>query len=146
MGPGSFIQSTALLDNTNFEGVIIYITEYNTKGATGFVVNKPFARPLNQLEEFKHGIPFTLYDGGPVDTEHLFFMHRRPDIISGGALVAGGIYVGGDFKAAVRLINSKTITAADIKIFVGYCGWDDNELDEEIAEGSWIALKDGVVF
>jgi putative transcriptional regulator len=146
MRNGTYIQSTALLDGTNFGDSTIYITEYNNNGAVGFLVNKPFDRTLNQLEEFKQSPPFPLYEGGPVDTEHLFFLHSRPDIIPGGTLVASGIYLGGDFKQAVTHINRKTITSNDIKLFIGYCGWDGNELDDEIAEGSWVVLEDGEVF
>jgi len=146
MFTGAFIQSTSLLDGTNFEQSTIFITEYNTTGAAGFVVNKLFGRTLNQLEEFKHCPAFQLYEGGPVDQEHLFFIHQRPDIITGGTLVANKIYVGGDFKQAVTHINNNTLNSVDIKLFIGYCGWDSTELDAEIAEGSWVVLGDGEVF
>lgn len=137
MNAGTFISSTSLLDDTFFEKTVILITEYNKNGATGFVINKSFPRKLNELEEFKNGIPFPLYDGGPVDREHLFFVHQRPDLIKDGTPVSNNIYLGGDFKEAVRHINHKTITEKDIKLFIGYCGWDYHELDDEIEEGSW---------
>ena len=140
MVAGTFIQSTALLNGTYFQDAVIYITECNSKGAVGFIVNRLFPRKFNALEEYKHSIPFPLYEGGPVDTEHLFCIHRQPGIITGGALVAHNVYLGGDFKQAVRYINTSTTAPGNIKLFIGYCGWDDNELDEEIAEGSWITL------
>jgi putative transcriptional regulator len=137
MQAGTFLQSTALLDDTIFEKVIIFLTEHNEKGAMGFVVNKPFPRKFNELEEFKTSLPFPLYEGGPVDQEHLFFIHQRPDLIKDGTLVTGDTYAGGDFATAVKLINNKTLTEKDIKLFIGYCGWDLHELEAEIAEGSW---------
>jgi putative transcriptional regulator len=146
MHTGTFIQSTSLLDGTNFENAIIYINEHNDSGAVGFIVNKPFSRTLNQLEEFKLSIPFPLYEGGPVDTEHLFFMHQRPDIITGGTLVTKNVYVGGNFEQAISYLNNKKITSKDVKLFIGYCGWDDGELESEIAEGSWVVMQEGVVF
>lgn len=146
MTPGTFIKSTALLNDTLFESAIILITEYNEKGAVGFIVNNPFSRQFNELEEFKNNIPLPLYDGGPVDQEHLFFIHQRPDLITGGQHVAGNIYLGGDFKEAVRLMNNRKITEADIKLFIGYCGWDGEELDSEIKEGSWLIIQDGPIF
>jgi len=87
-----------------------------------------------------------LYEGGPVDTEHLFFIHCRPDIIQGGTLVNNKIYVGGDFEQAVKQLNNKQLTLKDIKLFIGYCGWDVNELEAEIAEGSWKVLEHGDAF
>jgi putative transcriptional regulator len=38
----------------------------------------------------------------------------------------------------VAQLNNKTITQKDIKIFIGYCGWDFKQLEEEVEEGSWI--------
>ncbi|HRF18552.1 MAG TPA: YqgE/AlgH family protein, partial [Chitinophagaceae bacterium] len=65
---GMLLKATAALNDTNFENAVILITEYNEKGAVGFVVNKLFSRQLNELEEFKHSPAFPLYEGGPVDT------------------------------------------------------------------------------
>lgn len=141
-----FLHSTALLDDSLFDKAIIFITEKNEKGAMGFVVNKLFPRPINELVEFKDSIPFPLFEGGPVDQEHLYFIHQRPDLIPGGDLVVDNIYLGGDFKSAMIHINNKTITEKDIKIFIGYCGWDHLELEEEIAEGSWVVVKDDILF
>lgn len=135
--PGTILRSTAIMDDPNFMDALLFITEYNDSGAIGFVFNKPFARNLNELLEFRHSRVFPLYEGGPVEKEKLFFIHQRPDIIEGGNLINGKIYLGGDIKQAVHAINNKSITAADIKIFVGYCGWDKDELEAEIEEGSW---------
>ncbi len=135
---GTILKSTSTTNDTNFVQVIIFIAEHNEKGAMGFVINKKFARALNELEEFKQSINFPLYEGGPMDKEHLYFVHRRPDVIEGGTLIANSIYLGGNFKQAVTHLNNKTINANDIKIFIGYCGWDCNQLEEEVAEGSWI--------
>lgn len=135
---GTILTSALTLEDLNFQQVIIIITEHNDKGATGFVLNKLFPQKLSALEEFKHSPAFNLYDGGPVDKEHLFFIHCRPDIIEGGTSVKGNIYFGGNFKQAEAHINNKTIGPKDIKIFVGYCGWDKDELEAEVEEGSWM--------
>jgi len=104
----------------------------------GFIINKIFERPLNALTEFAGSPAFPLYTGGPVDNEHLFFLHRRNDLIPGGTLLDNEVYLGGDFKQAIAYINDKTLGQAGIKIFIGYCGWDRGELEAEIEEGSWL--------
>jgi putative transcriptional regulator len=146
MKPGLFIKSTSLLKDTSFENAIVFITEYNEKGAMGFVVNQKFARPLNELEEFRNSKAFPIYIGGPVDQEHLYFIHQRPDLIEGGQPVTDTIFLGGDFKSAVKNIDNQTLTEKDCRIFLGYCGWDYRELDDEITEGSWEVLETGNVF
>jgi putative transcriptional regulator len=141
---GFFIHSTPLLNDTIFEQTVILIAEYNEKGALGFIINKSFGRTLNELEEFKHSHPFPIYTGGPVDQEHLYFLHQRPDVIADGTLIAEGMYLGGNFQQAVEAINNRTLTTVDVKIFIGYCGWDAGELEAEIVEESWM-VGEGVV-
>jgi putative transcriptional regulator len=134
---GSIIISTVLLNDTNFEKAAVVITEHNEQGTIGYVFNQPFPRSFNELEEFKHSIPVPLYAGGPVQTDMLYFMHCRADLIAGGDLVAGDVYMNGDFKKAVQLLNNGTLSIHEVRLFIGYCGWDAGELQAEIEEGSW---------
>ena len=136
--PGTFLISAPSLDDPNFEKVVIFITENNEKGSLGFVINKLFPRQFNELEEFKTAVPVPLYEGGPVEKEHIFFLHRQPHLIEDSTPVTTGIYMGGNFKQAVSKMNSGVLAPGDFKLFIGYCGWNDKELEEEIAEGSWL--------
>lgn len=134
---GKILISSPSLADPNFEKVVIFIAEHNKKGALGFVINNLFSRSFNELTAYKDASPLPLYDGGPIEKESLFFLHRRPDLIAGGTHVIDSIYLGGDFKQAVQHIKDNTLTKSELKLFIGYCGWDDGELEEEVAEGSW---------
>jgi putative transcriptional regulator len=134
---GSSLSATSLLNDTDFENATVFIHQSNMDGAVGFVLNKVFDRRLNELAEFADSKPIVLYDGGPVDREHLFVLHRRPELITGSTPITGNIFFGGDFGQAVRLLNNGQLPENDIRIFIGYCGWDPGQLEEEIAEGSW---------
>ena len=138
---GTILISSPLLDDAYFEKAVIIIADHNEKGALGFVINKLFPRRLNELVEFKNSKAFALYAGGPVDTENLFMLHRRNDSIKGGKHLFGNVFMGGDFKQAVQQINNNGIDNTGIKLFVGYCGWDNMELEAEIEEGSWKIIK-----
>ncbi|MCR6721811.1 MAG: YqgE/AlgH family protein [Chitinophagaceae bacterium] len=146
MKPGTYIKSTDLLKGDYFENAIIIITEVNVKGAMGFVINRNFPRKFNELEEFRHSPAFPLYEGGPVDTEHIFVLHRRADLIPDSQLITDGIYYGGDFKETVKLINNKTLIEKDIRLIIGYCGWNESELVTEVAEGSWKVVDNYSLF
>ncbi|ANH83807.1 hypothetical protein A8C56_08885 [Niabella ginsenosidivorans] len=137
MSAGTILISSATMDDENFKQAVVLITEYNEKGAMGFVVNKLFPRPMNELVEFRHSPAFPLYNGGPVDHDHLYFIHRRPGLIKGGLRIQNELYVGGNFQQAVIQINAGILTGRDLKIFVGYCGWDFGELEAEMGEGYW---------
>lgn len=142
---GKLIEATSLLDDSVFEKAVVLITEHNSNGASGFVINKPFPRKLNELEEFSHEAAIDLYAGGPVATEYLFFMHSVPDLITGGKAITDHLFLAGDFKKAVELLTNGKLSPTQVKIFIGYCGWDAGELENEIEEGSW-NVKSGSLF
>ncbi|HSC54415.1 MAG TPA: YqgE/AlgH family protein [Phnomibacter sp.] len=138
---GMYLVSLSGDEDAMFGHATVFITEHHANGSVGFIVNKLFSRTLNELEAFRNSNPIPLYDGGPVDREHLFFIHRRPDLLAYDIEVGNGIFVGGDFATAVRLLNEKIIDHNDIKIFIGYCGWDDTQLEDEIAEEGWLVQQ-----
>ena len=142
---GMLLQSHSISPDDYFINAMVCIVEYNANGALGFVVNRPFSRGLNELVAFAHLPPFPLYEGGPVDGEHLYFIHRRPDIIEGGETVSRGLYFGGDFKQVTEAIRQGDINERDIRIFVGYCGWDAGDLERETAADEW-AVADSDLF
>ena len=139
---GSYIKSTPLLNGSYFENSTIYIVEKNTEGAVGFIVNRPFERSLNELKEFSKSKPFPLLEGGPVDQEHIYVVHSRPDLITESQEISNNKYFGGSIQEVIYAINEKGVTEKEIQLFLGYCGWDANELEMEIEEGSWTIVSD----
>jgi putative transcriptional regulator len=135
---GIYIKSTADLNGSFFEHTTIFVVEHNNAGSLGFVTNKHFGKSLHELIEFNQAKPFPLMDGGPVDREHLFVLHKRPDLIEGGEQVANGLYLGGNMEQVIDSINTQSIAKEDLQLFIGYCGWDAGELEEELKEGSWL--------
>lgn len=134
------IKSTASLNGSIFEDTTILIVEHNEAGSTGFVTNKPYGKSLHDLIEFKHSKPFPLMDGGPVDRAHLFVLHKRPDLIEGGKQLTNGLYLGGNMEQVIETINNGAGNQQEIQLFIGYCGWDEGELEAEMKEGSWSFL------
>ncbi|OQP38641.1 hypothetical protein A4H97_18130 [Niastella yeongjuensis] len=141
---GSILISAPSLEDPYFDKVVIYITEYNEKGALGFVMNQVFERKFNELTEFRHSRSFPLYEGGPVEREKLFFIHRLPGIIGEGTPVADGVIMGGNFKQAVQYLNTAANAENNIRLFIGYSGWDAHELEAEMEEGSWLLVQASV--
>jgi putative transcriptional regulator len=141
---GSYIKSTAELIGSFFENTTILIVEHNEEGSIGFVVNRSFEKSLNELIEFNYSKPFPLMDGGPVDRDHLFVLHKRPDLIDGGKAIPNGLYLGGNMEQVIEAINTKGATDQEIQLFIGYCGWDLGELEAELEEGSWTLSNDEI--
>jgi putative transcriptional regulator len=134
---GVYIKSTDALIGSFFEKTTILLVQHNEAGSLGFVTNKSFEKSLHELIEFKHVKPFPLMDGGPVDRDHLFVLHKRPELIEGGEQIPNGLYLGGNMKQVIEAINTKSANKQEIQLFIGYCGWDVGELEAEVEEGSW---------
>jgi putative transcriptional regulator len=134
---GIYINSTAHLNGSFFEHATILIVQHNEEGSLGFLTNKSFGKSLHELIEFNHAKPYPLMDGGPVDREHLFVLHSRPDLIKGGEQIHNGLYLGGNMEQVIEAINSGAANQEEIQVFIGYCGWDPGELEAEMEEGSW---------
>ena len=134
---GICIQSTAALNGTNFEDARILLTEVNEKGATGFVINRFSGHSLHDLEAFQDVKPWPLYEGGPVDTEHIYLLHKFPHKIKNCRPAFDDYYMEGDMSDVLTLINNGEATPESLRLFIGYCGWDAGELEAEITEGSW---------
>ena len=92
--PGTILISSSSLKDLNFDKVVVFITEYNSKGAMGFVINNLFPRKFNELVEFNNSRNFLLYEGGPVENDKLFFLHQRPDLIEEGIPIMDSIFLG----------------------------------------------------
>jgi len=134
---GLYIKSNADLNGSFFEHTTILIVEHDEAGSVGFVTNKPFGKSLHELIEFNHSNPFPLMDGGPVDRDHLFVLHKRPDLIDGGEQIPNGLYLGGNMEQVIQAINTGNANPQEIQLFIGYCGWNEGELEAELEEGSW---------
>ena len=134
---GVYIRSTAALICSFFEHTIILLVQHNEDGSLGFVTNKSFEKSLHELIEFNHSKPFPLMDGGPVDRDHIFVLHKRPDLIDGGEQINNGLYLGGNMGQVIEAINTRGANKQEIQLFIGYCGWDVGELEAEVEEGSW---------
>lgn len=135
---GKIIISSSDINDPNFENTTIFIVEHNDRGAVGFILNIPLKKSLNDLTEFIACPPIPLYVGGPMDQENLFFIHRRPDLIDGGLLIKDGVYYGGDFQQVTTHLKNGSLTENDLYLLIGYAGWDPDQLEAEIKEGSWI--------
>jgi putative transcriptional regulator len=136
--PGQYIFASPLLHGDYFEGARIYLVKHDPVESIGFIINRPSGRHLNELQEFNYVAAVPLWEGGPVGQDHLYLVHQRPDLINGGTRVDAGWYWGGSMDELVQAISAQIIEETQFKLFLGYCGWDAGELDQEYKEGCWL--------
>lgn len=134
---GKILVSEPYLPDPNFERSIVLLCEHNEMGSFGFVLNKPSLAMLGDVMEGLDKFNATVFVGGPVQQDTLHYLHRCEDL-SGATQITDDVYWGGDFDNLKFLINTEQINASDIKFFLGYSGWSEGQLDEELNADSWI--------
>jgi len=77
------------------------------------------------------------YVGGPVQHNTLHYIHRFPSL-EGGQEIKNGLYWGGEFEQLLTILQTEKVTEEDIRFFVGYSGWVEGQLEEELEKKSWI--------
>jgi putative transcriptional regulator len=134
------IAEPSILNDKEFNRSVIYLTEHNKDGCIGFILNKPTEFVLKDLIP-EIDIDFTIYNGGPVEQENLYFIHNVPNLIPNSIKIDKDIYWGGDFNVLSSLLNSGTIKQNHIRFFLGYSGWSVNQLNEELKESTWTVVN-----
>jgi len=138
---GSLLIAKPFLGDPNFERGVILICDYNAQGSFGFVLNQVTDMFLGDVLEETIYQDVPLHLGGPVEKNTLHFIHRRPDLIQGGSEIMDGVYWGGDFNHLKTMLNMNTIYQDDVRFFIGYSGWGEGQLDDELGEDSWIVTN-----
>jgi putative transcriptional regulator len=133
------IAKPSLLGDYTFNRVVILLTDYNETGTVGFVLNKPMDISLKDIID-AIDVDFTVYNGGPVERSNLFFVHCLPELIPNSIAIADNLYWGGDFETVKSLVNNNQIPPNSIRFFLGYSGWDIDQLESELKQDSWELL------
>jgi len=135
---GLILISEPFNEDKYFQRSVVLLCEHNDEGSFGYVVNNIMNVKLSTLlpaiksEEFEVGL------GGPMSPNNVYYIHTLGDEIEGSVKVRDGLYTGGDFNQIVTLINTGLINNTQIHFFLGYSGWSNGQLVEEINRNSWI--------
>lgn len=138
---GILLISDPFLKDPNFQRTVILLCEHQVEGSFGFVLNRLQEGVLSDWVHDCLGCQFPVFNGGPVQKDSIHFLHRKPELL-GGVEIIDGIYWGGDFVEVVKLINTEALKETEIRFFIGYSGWGEGQLEEEMRDKSWI-VRDG---
>ena len=131
------VAEPSIIGDVSFNRSVVLLADHSENGSVGFILNKILDFTLKDLIPEVKG-NFKVYNGGPVEQDNLYFIHKIPDLIPDSIEIADGIYWGGNFEAVMNLIAQDLIDDKQIKFFLGYSGWDANQLDEELNSRSWV--------
>lgn len=135
---GRILISYPYLDDPFFKRTVVLLCEHNDEGSFGFVLNKYIDVQLDELIEDLPRFDGRIALGGPVQTSNLFYLHTLGDTLAGSAEVMKGLYMGGDYEALREAMSTRKLSPDDIRFFVGYSGWSEGQLEEELKENAWL--------
>lgn len=137
---GDLLLSEPFLMDDHFTRSVILLCEHNEEGSFGFILNNTLDLDLHECAEGFPDVEVNVGFGGPVDRNQLFFLHTITEL-ENAIPVRPGINMGGDYKSILELLRNQTITAANIRFFIGYTGWSAGQLQQELDEKTWIVTS-----
>lgn len=140
-----FLLAMPTLSEGIFSHSITYICEHGESGAMGIVINQPLDLSVGEIfEHLQIDSPPDFGDepvlaGGPVQIDHGFVLHRgRSDSWEASLKVTSEITLTTS-RDILRAIAGGT-GPGDHLIALGYAGWSAGQLEQELAENSWLSL------
>lgn len=144
--PGRLLISEPFLRDSYFQRAVVLLVEHSTEsGSLGFILNKKTTLTVNAvIPEFENLPDIPIYLGGPVASDRLFFVHSLgEEIVPDSVKINDNLYFDGDFCALKEYILKENGVADKVKFFIGYSGWQIDQLKNEIKSDSWaVGLPD----
>jgi putative transcriptional regulator len=141
-----FLIAMPAMEDPNFSHSITYICEHNEDGAMGIMINRPLNLSLGEIfehldidsydEQFDHQ---NVLEGGPVQTDMGFVLHRNPQEWQSTVVMEEGICLTTSRDILDDIANNKG--PKDSLIALGYAGWGGGQLEEEMQSNAWITVK-----
>ncbi len=135
---GKLIIAEPFLIEPHFKRSVVLLCNHDAEGSFGYILNKMLDMKLNEVIPDFPEFSAPLFYGGPVQTDSLHYLHNVGELLIGSKRISAGVYMGGDWEQLKFLVESKLIEPKHIRFFIGYSGWGEGQLKDEMKEGSWI--------
>lgn len=140
-----FLLAMPCLEEGIFAHSITYICEHGESGAMGIVINQPLDLSVEeifehlQIESESDFSDIPVMAGGPVQIDHGFVLHRNcPRTWEASLKVTPEITLTTS-RDILRAIADGTGPEENL-IALGYAGWAAGQLEQELADNSWLTL------
>ena len=144
---GVLLVATPALVDPNFDRTVVLILDHDHNGSLGVVLNRPSPVPVGDvLPDWSGHVakPGVLFHGGPVSTDSALAVALLPP--GGDEEPLGFRKLFEDTGSAVGIVDLDTpaellgTAVSGMRVFAGYAGWGDSQLENEIDEGSWYVV------
>lgn len=132
---GQLLIAAPLLLDPNFRRTVVLVLEHTSEGALGLVLNRPSETAASDVLPELSGVigAEPVYVGGPVQPDAVIALAELPDTATGDGAVFGPI---ASIDAGTDPDELRTL-AQRVRVFAGYAGWGEGQLDAELEEEAW---------
>ncbi|MCH7400432.1 YqgE/AlgH family protein [Belliella kenyensis] len=136
--PGTLLISEPFLQDENFVRSVVLLCENSKGGSFGLVLNKLSILKVSELIDRLSFLDSDVYVGGPVEQNTFHFIYFGERMLDGSVPLGNNLWWGGDFSQLEQKIINSEVDLEYVRFFIGYSGWSEGQLEEEIAEKTWI--------
>ena len=138
---GRLLVATPALGDPNFDRTVVLILEHADDGAIGVVLNRPSGTEVGEaLPAWTRLVadPPVVFMGGPVAPDAAICLGRSWP----GEQADGYEPLFGPLGTVDLSLDPDGVAPVlqGIRVFVGYAGWGEGQLEEEIEAGAWFVV------
>jgi putative transcriptional regulator len=134
---GKLIVSSPSLLDPNFRKTVVLIAHHDEEGALGLVLSRPSDVPAAEAVPVLDGLPGAedpVFVGGPVQPDAFMVLAQFEDVDESAAPIIDGLgFMPADAEPGELAIKR-------LRLFAGYSGWGSGQLEDELADESWIVV------
>lgn len=142
LSPALLLSMPQLLD-PNFSRTVVLLCKHGGEGAFGLVINRPLVTTGTVVVQLDPPVStdreLSLWIGGPVEPERSWILLRSGAEDPEAALatpIGEGLYLSTSPHLLRKLLTPQP--PANARLVVGYAGWGPGQLEQELAESSWL--------
>jgi len=144
LGIGKLLVARKNAPDPAFAETVILLVRYENDRTLGLILNHrtkiPIARAIDGISGAGPRAE-PIYLGGPVQADTVFALLRTNKMPNGPSHVTGKIYLATE-KAHLEKALGPATAASDLRVYLGYCGWDKEQLENEVKAGAWSIVAD----
>jgi putative transcriptional regulator len=131
------------LNDPNFSRTVVLLCDYTEEGAFGLIVNRRMTEPASSMVRTEPAVKvdptLRLWIGGPVDPQRTWLLmsdSQGPD--DEQRQICPGVVLSVSHELTLEALQAPP--RSQTRVLVGYASWGPGQLDDEIAESSWLTM------
>ena len=142
LGVGKLLVASRSLGDPHFMKTVVLLVQYDAGGVVGLILNRRTDLPISEVLEGVKGAKSRsdlVYAGGPVDPQVILGLRKSTAKLYFAKQICDQVYqIAG--KAELEKIISEKTPANAVHLYLGYAGWNVEQLKNEMKLGAWFVF------